>query len=53
MNITEEMHSCMHSTSKALKQLSFQQKGEGKPNKREQQEEPARSYERKKKKEDL
>lgn len=53
MNITEEMHSYLHSTTKALKQLSFQQKGEGKPNKTEQQEEPARSYERKKKKEDL
>lgn len=53
MNITEEMHRYLHSTTKALKRLSFQQKGEGKPNKTEQQKEPARSYECKKKKEDL
>lgn len=53
MNITEEMHRYLHSTTKALKRLSFQQKGEGKPNKTEQQKELARSYECKKKKEDL
>lgn len=53
MDTTEEMLRYLHSITKALKQLSFQQKGEGKPNKTEQQKEPASSYDCKKKKEDV
>lgn len=53
MNTTEEMLRYLHSITKVLKQLSFQQQSKEKPNKTEQQKEPASSYEPKRKKEDL